>query len=124
MTLIYFGFGLMTAVAVTAITLNFRLIKRNRELKEDNEDLVETLDVTSSALGVYALSKLELRQLSNTETFMEERTEPIPHFAVYRKGLTGKIDLLHIGYKADDPDDREYKRIFAQERVDALNEKP
>lgn len=124
MILMYIGFGLMTAVAVVAITLNFRLIKKSRELKEENEAISEALGVTSSALDVCALSKLELQQLPNKECFMEERTEPVPHFAVYRKGLTQKIDLLHISYKADDPDDREYKRIFAQERVDALNEKP
>lgn len=90
----------------------------------DTWEATSVLEATSSALGVCALSNLELQQLPNTETFMEERTEPIPHFAVYRQGLTEKIDLLHIGYKTDDPDDREYKRIFAQERVDALNEKP
>lgn len=124
MILIYFGFGLMTVAAVTAITLNSKLIKRNKELLKDNEDLRNDLATLSSGLVDYARNVVDLQQLPNTETFMEERTKPIPHFAVYRKGLTGKIDLLHIGYKADDPDDREYKRIFAQERVDALNEKP
>lgn len=113
----YIGFGLMTVAAATALITN-------RKLRKLNKDLSETLETTSSALGTCALSKLELQQLPNTETFMEERSEPIPHFAVYRKGLTEKIDLLHIGYNLNDPDDREYKLIFAQERVDALNEKP
>lgn len=120
----YFGSGLMTVVAVTAITLNFKLIKKNRKINEDNKNLKDAINYSTSALAACALSKLELQQFPNTETFMEDRSEPIPHFAVYRQGLTEKIDLLHIGYKTDDPDDREYKRIFAQERVDALNEKP
>lgn len=117
MILMYFGFGLMTAAAVTAIILNFKLIKKNRSLER-------AVDATANVLVGTSLCAVDVQQLSNKETFMEERTEPVPHFAVFRKGLTGKIDLLHIGYKADDPDDREYKRIFAQERVDALNEKP
>ena len=117
MILMHIGFGLMTVVAVTATIYYVKQVKKNKALEG-------ALGATSSALGVGALSKLELQQLPNTETFMEERTEPIPHFAVYRQGLTEKIDLLHIAYKKDDPDDREYKRIFAQERVDALNEKP
>lgn len=117
MTLMYFGFGLMTVAAVTAITLNFKLNKKNKALED-------ALEATSSALAGLAPCVADFGTLSNTETFMEERSEPIPHFAVYRKGLTEKIDLLHIGYNVNNPDDREYKRIFAQERVDALNEKP
>ena len=117
MILMHFGFGLMTAAAVTAIILNFKLSKKNKSLKG-------TIDATANALAGTSLCAVDLQQLSNKETFMEERAEPIPHFAIYRKGLTGKIDLLQIGYNADVPDDREYKRIFAQERVDALNEKP
>ncbi|MBD5223882.1 MAG: hypothetical protein HDS71_07545 [Bacteroidales bacterium] len=117
MTLIYLGFGLMTVAAVIAVTLNFKLIKKSRELRKE-------LEYKTSELKGYTLCKCELRQLPFFKTYMEERTEPRPHFAVYRKGLTRKIDLLWIGYKANDPDDREYKRIFAQERVDALNEMP
>lgn len=117
MILIYFGFGLMTVAAVIAITLNFKLNKKNKTLED-------ALEATSSGLAALSPYVADLGTLANTETFMEERTEPAPHFAIYRKGLTGKIDLLQIGYKADDPDDREYKRIFAEERVDALNEKP
>lgn len=117
MILMYFGFGLMTVAALTAVIYNRKLMKHNNKL-------FDALDATSVELAGTSLCSFDLQQLPNTETFMEERTEPIPHFAIYRKGLTGKIDLLRIGYKADDPDDREYKRIFAEERVDALNEKP
>lgn len=117
MTSVWTIASIVAGVAISAEIHNFKLRKCNKELKE-------AFEAASSALGVCALSTLDIKQLSNTETFMEERMEPIPHFAVYRQGLTEKIDLLRIGYKADDPDDREYKRIFAQERVDALNEKP
>ncbi|MBD5302299.1 MAG: hypothetical protein HDS16_04800 [Bacteroides sp.] len=113
----YFGFGLMTVAAVIAVTLNFRLIKKSRELRK-------VLEYKTSELKDFSLCKRELQQLPFFRTYMEERFGPVPHFAVYRKGLTGKIDLLQIDYNVYDPDDREYKRIFAQERVDALNEKP
>ena len=117
MILIHIGFGLMTIAAATAIVLNQRLRQLNKRLLGVLETASETLSDVVPALA-------DLTTLSNTETFMEERKEPIPHFAVYRKGIVGKIVLLQIGYKPNDPDDREYKRIFAQERVDALNEKP
>lgn len=117
MTLMYLGFGLMTVAAIVAISLNVKLTKKNKALEE-------ALGATADVLARTSVYAVDLQQLPNTESFMEERTEPAPYFAVYRKGLTGKIDLLQIGYNADDPDDREYKRIFAEERVEALNEKP
>lgn len=56
---------------------------------------------------------------------VEERTDGLaPYFAVCREVFHEKIDLLYVYYEPLDPDDREYKRIHAEEVAEKLNERP
>lgn len=118
MTLIYIGFGLMTVAAITALIINARqrrLIKKLLDVSSESSEFTADAVMFKSAHDLSQLSKAEV----------EERTDGIlPCFAVYRKGLGKKIDVLRIAYNPNDPDDKEYRRIFAQERADMLNEKP
>lgn len=45
-------------------------------------------------------------------------------FNVYMQGRHGRYPVKRIFYDPDDPDDREYKRIHAEEVAETLNEKP
>lgn len=45
-------------------------------------------------------------------------------FAVYRQSGTRTFDVLLVSYDPGDPDDREYKKIFATEVAEMLNHEP
>lgn len=119
MILTYIGFGLMTAAAVTALIVNARQRRLIEELLDKSKRLSEL-----AADAVMFRTSHDLSRFSKAE--IEERANDgiLPYFAVYREGLGEKIDVLRIAYNPEDPDDREYRRIFAQERADMLNEKP
>lgn len=111
------GFGLMTVATVVLYITNRRLIKALRISK----DCLESANLLIGKLGADKIDR-DFSLMHKAE--VEERTEPIPHFAVYRKGLTKKHDVICVGYDRKDPDDREYKRIHAEEVAETLNEKP
>ncbi len=118
------GFGLMTVAVVALYLANRRLIK---ELKETSDTLAAADEAVKSSLRLIGdlnahLIDQELSLVCKAE--VEERFTPIPHFAVYRKGVIKKHDVAHIGYRLNDPDDRDYKRIHAEEVAEKLNEKP
>ncbi len=116
--LMHIGFGLMTAAAITALIVNTRQRRLIKKLMNASKGLSDL-----AADAVMFRTAHDLSQLSKAE--VEERMDGIiPCFAVYRKCLGKKIDVLHIGYDPNDPEDKEYKRIFAEERADMLNEKP
>lgn len=106
------GFGLMTMATVVLYITNRRLIKA---LRKSNDCL---------KIGKFGADKIDYDLSIMHKAEVEERTEPIPHFAVYRKGLAEKHDIIRVGYDPSDPDDREYKRIHAEEVAEILNEKP
>lgn len=111
------GFGLMTFAASFALTANRNLLKA---LRRSNE----TLDSFRNLIGSYGADKIDRDLSLFHKAEVEERMEPIPHFAVCRTGVTKKHDVIKVAYDPADPDDREYKRIFAEERAEMLNEKP
>lgn len=45
-------------------------------------------------------------------------------FVVSRNGICDKIAVARYYYSPNDPDDREYKRIHAEEVAEKLNERP
>lgn len=111
------GFGLMTVAVVALYVANRRLIKALRK----NKDCLESANFL---IGKFGADKIDAELSFMRKAEVEERTEPIPHFAVYRKGLIKKHDVIRVGYDPKDPDDRDYKRIHAEEVAEKLNEKP
>lgn len=111
------GFGLMTVAAVVLYINNRRLIKALRMSKD-------CLESAKFLIGKFGADKIDAELSLMRKAEIEERTEPIPHFAVYRKGLTKKHDVICVGYDPKDPDDRDYKRIHVEEMAEKLNEKP
>lgn len=111
------GFGLMTVAAVVLYVTNRRLIKALRKSKD-------CLESANFLICKYYADKTDHDLSLMHKAEVEGRMVPIPHFAVYRKGLTEKHDVIRVGYDPKDPDDRDYKRIHAEEVAEILNEKP
>lgn len=110
MTLIYIGFGLMTSVAVFAALSCLRLEKALRE--------------TRSRLRWLEADEIDRSVAFTHKALVRELSFPLPHFAVYRKGISENHDIIRIAYDPSDPDDREYKRIHAEEVAATLNYRP
>ena len=100
--------SIITAVAVAEAAV----IRRTRRRLERMQ---KALDEALSFETDFAAS-------AQSKAYVEHRDDPVPHFAVFRKGISRRI--LRVAYAPADPDDREYKLIWAQERADMLNEKP
>lgn len=111
------GFGLMTVAVVVLYVTNRRLIKALRKSKD-------CLESASFLIGKFGADKIDAELSFMRKAEVEERTEPIPHFAVYRKGVIKKHDVICVNYDPKDPDDRDYKRIHTEEVAEKLNEKP
>lgn len=115
--LMHISFGIMTVAAIILYMVNRRLIKALKESKD-------SLESAKFLIGKFGADKIDHDLSIMRKAEVEERTEPIPHFAVYRKGLTEKHDVICVGYDPKDPDDRDYKRVHAEEVAEKLNEKP
>lgn len=111
------GFGLMTVAAVVLYVANRRLIKALRKS-------ADCLESANFLIGKFGADRIDAELSFMRKAEVEERKEPIPHFAVYRKGLSEKHNIIRVGYDPSDPDDRDYKRIHAEEVAEKLNEKP
>lgn len=118
------GFGLMTVTTVVLYVTNRRLIKRLNKTSETLEATDKAVKASLCLIGNLSNDRIDKELSFMHKAEVEERTEPIPYFAVYRKGLTEKHDIIRVGYDPSDPDDREYKRIHAEEVAETLNEKP
>ena len=111
MILMYVGFGLMTGAAILLATANAKLHKKLDRLSAHNAEFIcDNID------GQYSMmSKAEVE---------ERKDGDVQYFAVFRRGLIKKVDVLRVRFNPNDPDDKEYRRIFAEERAEMLNEKP
>lgn len=117
MTLLYIGFGLMTIAAIWAGLDNHLLRIKNRSLAYSNTKFREwTMRLEDS--------DHDLRRLINNETYVREVEGPLPYFELCREGKTGDVPLLRAYYDMNDAEDREYKRLFITERMEAMNERP
>ena len=114
MILMHIGFGLMTVATVVALIGNHRLIKSLRKasdsLKEANEKLKEA-------------HKLELEYLGSIHNQVTVR-ENSGKFSIFRESENFRFLVACYYYDPNDPNDREYIRIHAEEVAEKLNEKP
>lgn len=117
MTLFYFGFGLMTVAAITAWIVNRRLL---RSIRNTTRDFMVFSDLSRELLDFKIFADVSYM----TEAQVEEKTGPIPCFEVVRRLGDKRLCVFRTDYDPADFGDREYKRLFAQECADALNEKP
>lgn len=111
--------GLLVMAAATAALLlvNRVLIRRGRESTRLMHGLQEALSEAQNF-------KADVMTSLYSPAKVEERQALVPYFAVYREGVTDKVDIARYHYNPEDPDDREYKRIHAEEVAEKLSEKP
>ncbi len=107
-------YAFMALAAIAALINSWNLRKLNRRLLDDYDDLFMATESWHEELTEY-------RDSVNSEVFMLDCGS---WYLVFRKGRNDIIPLLRIDYDRNDPEDKEYKRIFAEERVESLNEKP
>lgn len=112
---IYIGFGLMTFAAVFGYYANRRLIKVLDEIGSDNEMLIkmnkQLIDLQAGCISSEN-NKAEITELTDISTF-----------CVYREFDHIRYSVKFFDYDPNDPDDRDYKRICAEELAEKLNEK-
>lgn len=116
-TILSIGFGLMT-VAVIAELIAFR--RQRKQIEEIGASSARVAEIASR----HILKDIDRSISLFNKAGVEECAEPAPHFAVFRRGVTEKHNVLTVGFNPNDPEDKEYRRIFAQERADMLNEEP
>lgn len=112
---IYIGFGLMTFAAVFGYYANRRLIKVLDKIGADNKELGKMnkwLHDWQTGFVRSKNNKAEITELTDCSTF-----------CVYREFDHIRYSVKFFEYDSNDPDDRDYKRICAEELVEKLNEK-
>lgn len=137
MTLIHISFGLMTVAAVVLYIANRRLIKMLKSASHALESTGESLEAARKELSS-AYMRIEAKNM-HIDSLNRERTnrilsglnkaeaveDPEEHcFIVLRKRQNRLYRIACYHYDPNDPDDREYIRIHAEEVADKLNEKP
>lgn len=128
---IYIGFGLVLFAAAFAVCENIRMMKKiarlNERYKAERDRLEKRNKELSDAFSVLRCKQFEcdLAAMSKEAEVKEVKDKALPYFLVCRKGLRyGDFAVKYIYYDRKDPDDREYKRVHAEEVAEILNEKP
>lgn len=121
MILINIGFGLMTAAALTLWIFNRRL---SGELRREREEIKFLDGMTTDLMGFKTGTDICHMLKAEVEEFCPPETA-LPYFAVTRRiDRNHTLCISKIYYNPADPDDRDYKRIHAEEIAEKLNEKP
>lgn len=118
--------GVMLVSTLTLYILNRKLIKTARsraelldkvnKIADDNWKLVELLDDRRHDRAT---------AMKQGKAEVAEKTELcVPCFDVFYRGKLDNYLVKRFFYDPEDPDDRDYKRIHAEEVAEMLNEKP
>lgn len=108
------GFVLMSVAAVILLVINRRQYKI---LKTISQCHIEILEELTDAMIFKQAASISIF----SEAYVEERPD-VCRFVVFRKVLDTKVEILYVNYNPADPDDRDYKRIHAEEVAEKLNE--
>ena len=119
----------MTAAVIILVlmirSLYLLLSKAEKTNKEQDKTIKERDEAIDRIIGEYSRLKVTVRASYVSDAQVEERqTSHYAYFAVYKTCAGEKIELKRIHFNPADPDDREYKRIFAEEVAEKLYEQP
>lgn len=106
--------GCVIALAATDLWLWRKLKASNAQLDKSAKMVADGLKFqTDFAKACYSEAEV-----------VEENLGVLPCFRVVRKGFENTIEVKRYHYIPSDPDDRQYKRIHAEEVAEKLNERP
>lgn len=123
------AFALLIALVIYQSTVIRRL---TTALKQTKGALEESDGAFTYLNGLYKNLKEDMDRLIlekedredvSGRLFGVEEDDSWYGFNVYMQGRYGRYPVKRIFYDPDDPDDREYKRIHAEEVAEILNEK-
>lgn len=119
MIIVYVGLGLLIVGLFMAAYLNRRLIKELKKAKRETRLLAMEKESLKSA-GYNPTMAYYWASLGSKA----EIEVGYDYIAVYREVNDWKFYIRRILVDPNDPDDKEYKRIYAEEVADKLNERP
>ena len=129
---------ILGAAVLAACALGILSARLRRNLRECRESLSDTT-ILSARLR---RNLRECRESLSDTTILLEDARAFRHAArcshrcramidvrgsvisVYRESGGYRIDLLRVPFDPDEPGDREYKLVFAEEAADKINERP
>ncbi len=128
-------FRILAILSLIALVIYQSLVIRrlSKDLKSTKDSLAEannsfdTLNSRHTELKE-TLTKQTIESLDRQDVEYKEfgvaEDERWCKFNIYMQGQHGKYTIKTVWFDHNDPDDREYKRIHAEEVAEMLNEKP
>ena len=123
MTPIELSLIVMTAAAIGGIYTSFRNFSQLKKLSDTIAESERELDEIKSDAERWRDTTVAIMDAFKTEASLRE--DCVNHcFMVSFATEDGSVSPFCYSYDPSDPDDREYKRIHAEEVAEKLNEKP
>ncbi len=108
---------ILGAAVLAACALGILSARLRRDLRECRESLSDTTILLEDARAFRHAARCSHR----CRAMIDVRGSVI---SVYRESGGYRIDLLRMPFDPDEPGDREYKLVFAEEAADKINERP
>ena len=123
MTPIELSLIVMTAAAIGGISISCRNFSRLQKLSDTIAESKRQLDEIRSDAEQWKDTTVAIMDALETEASIMEDCGNHCFMVTFDTG-DGSVSLFCYSYDPSDPDDREYKRIHAEEVAEKLNEKP
>lgn len=126
----YFALALLITLVIYQSIVIQRLTKDLRSTKDSLQGAYESFDTLNSRYKELRESRTKLllekadRNSVDYKTFGVDEDDYWYKFNVYMQGRHGKYTVKTVWFDKNDPDDRAYKRIHAEEVAEILNEDP
>lgn len=123
MTPIELSLIVMTAAAIGGICISCRNFSRLQKLSDTIAESKRQLDEIRSDAEQWKDTTVAIMDALATDAYVMEDCGNHCFMVTFDTG-DGSVSLFCYSYDPSDPDDREYKRIHAEEVAEKLNEKP
>uniref|UniRef100_A0AAU8AUT6 Uncharacterized protein n=1 Tax=Dulem virus 40 TaxID=3145758 RepID=A0AAU8AUT6_9CAUD len=123
MTPIEISLIVMTAAAIGGICASCRNFQRLQKLSDTIEENKRQLDEIRSDAEQWKDTTVAIMDALATEAYVMEDCGNHCFMVTFDTG-DGSVSPFCYSYDPNDPDDRKYKLLHAQEVADKLNEKP
>ena len=121
-TNIILGAAVLAACALSILSARLRRnLRESARLRRNLRECRESLSDTTTLLEDARAFRHAARCSHRCRAMIDVRGSVI---SVYRESGGYRIDLLRMPFDPDEPGDREYKLVFAEEVADKINERP